>query len=363
MAIRRDRDLSRHLIRRRASGGGKKSNRQGAGGMKAKSSGLAKTCRVAVIGLGSMGHGMAQSLVRAGIKVVGYDVNRSAIEGFIAEGGAAAASPKAAAEGADVVLSVVVNAEQTEAVLFGADGCAQAMRPGSVFVSSATMAPAVARRMAARLEAMGPLYLDAPISGGARRAAEGALTVLASGSPAAMAGARPVLAAIATKLFELGDAPGTGAAFKIVNQLLAGVHIAAACEAVAFAAAQDLDLRKVYEVITQSAGNSWMFEDRMSHVLDADYAPKSAVNLFVKDLGIVLDIARAANLPVPVAGTALQMFIMTAAAGMGAEDDSSVARLYGQLMGTRLPESKHVGVDVAGKRRRPAGAKTHRRKP
>jgi 3-hydroxyisobutyrate dehydrogenase len=101
----------------------------------------------------------------------------------------------------------------------------------------------------------------------------------------------------------------------------------------------------------------------MSHVLDADYAPKSAVNLFVKDLGIVLDIARAANLPVPVAGTALQMFIMTAAAGMGAEDDSSVARLYGQLMGTRLPESKHGGVDVAGTRRRPAGAKTHRRKP
>lgn len=242
--------------------GGTTSDGQGARGMKVKSSDLAQNCRVAVIGFGSMGYGMAQSLIRAGMKVVGYDVNRKVIEAFVAEGGATAASPRSAAEHADILLSVVVNAEQTEAVLFGTDGCAQAMRPGSVFVSSATMAPAVARRMAARLEAMGLLYVDAPISGGARRAAEGALTVMASGTAAAMADARPVLAAISEKLFELGEAPGTAAAFKIVNQLLAGVHIAVACEALAFAAAQDLDLRKVYEVITQSAGNSWMFQDR-----------------------------------------------------------------------------------------------------
>ncbi|HMN87661.1 MAG TPA: NAD-binding protein, partial [Bauldia sp.] len=160
--------------------------------------------------------------------------------------------------------------------------------------------------------------------------------VLASGTPAAMAKAEPVLAAIAAKVFRLGDAAGTGAAYKMVNQLLAGVHIAAACEAIAFAAAQGLDIAKVYEVITQSAGNSWMFENRIPHVIDNDYTPRSAVEIFVKDLGIVLDMARDGRLTVPIAGQALQMYLATAAAGMGKDDDASVARLYEKLMATKL---------------------------
>ena len=190
---------------------------------------------------------------------------------------------------------------------------------------------------AQRRGASGLHYLDAPISGGAQRAAEGALTILASGSRAAFARARPALDAMAAKLYELGDAPGQGAAFKMINQLLAGVHIAAACEAIAFAARQGLDLGKVYEVITASAGNSWMFENRVPHVLDGDYAPRSAVEIFVKDLGIIQDMARAASFPVPVASAALQMFLMTAAAGMGRDDDASVARLFAKVAGIDLP--------------------------
>ncbi|MCB5174330.1 L-threonate dehydrogenase [Microvirga lenta] len=293
--------------------------------------------RVAVIGLGSMGFGMASSLRRAGFDVAGCDVDRSAVERFAAEGGRGAESPAQAAEGADIVVSVVVNAAQTEAVLFGRGGVAQAMPEGAVFVSSATMDPEAARRLAARLEESGRHYLDAPISGGARRAAEGALTILASGSPAAFAKARPALDAMASTLYELGDAPGQGAAFKMINQLLAGVHIAAACEAIAFAARQGLDIAKVYEVITASAGNSWMFENRVPHVLDGDYTPHSAVDIFVKDLGIIQDMARAAKFPVPVSAAALQMFLMTSAAGMGRDDDASVARLYAQVTGTKLP--------------------------
>jgi L-threonate 2-dehydrogenase len=211
------------------------------------------------------------------------------------------------------------------------------MAEGSVFVSSSPMDPAMARRLAKRLEAKGCLYLDAPISGGAQRAAEGALTILASGSPAAFTKARAALDAMAAKLYELGDEPGQGAAFKMINQLLAGVHIAAACEAITFAARQGLDLRKVYEVITASAGNSWMFENRVPHVLDGDYAPRSAVDIFVKDLGIIQDMARTAKFPVPVAAAALQMFLMTAGAGMGRDDDASVARLYGRVTRTPLP--------------------------
>ncbi|TIS79779.1 MAG: NAD(P)-dependent oxidoreductase [Mesorhizobium sp.] len=297
----------------------------------------AAALRVAVIGLGSMGFGMAASLRRAGFEVTGFDVNEQVVARFVATGGRGAQTPAQAAQAADVVVSVVVNAAQTEAILFGADGVAETLSEGAVFVSSATMDPDVARNLAARLETTGRLYLDAPISGGSVRAAEGALTILASGSAAAFARARPALDAMATKLYELGDEPGVGAAFKMINQLLAGVHIAAASEAIALAARQGLDIRKVYEVITASAGNSWMFENRIPHVLDGDYAPRSAVDIFVKDLGIIQDMARSAKFPVPVAAAALQMFLMTSAAGMGRDDDASVARLYARITGTDLP--------------------------
>jgi L-threonate 2-dehydrogenase len=199
------------------------------------------------------------------------------------------------------------------------------------------MDPDVARKLAARLEATGRLYLDAPISGGSIRAADGALTILASGSAPAFAKARPVLDAMAAKVYELGEEPGVGAAFKMINQLLAGVHIAAASEAIGFAARQGLDLGKVYEVIAASAGSSWMFENRIPHVLNGDYTPRSAVDIFVKDLGIIQDMARSAKFPVPVAAAAMQMFVMTSAGGMGRDDDASVARLYARITGIDLP--------------------------
>src|SRR5246127_5548483 len=278
--------------------------------------------KIAVIGLGSMGFGMATSLKHAGFEVTGCDVSDDAVARFVAGGGRGAKTPAEAAKGAGIVVSVVVNAAQTEAILFGKDGVAETLAKDAVFISSATMDTDVARRLAKQLDATGRHYLDAPISGVARRAAQGELTILASGSPAAFARARPALDAMAAKLYELGDAAGQGAAFKMINQLLAGVHIAAASEAIAFAARQGLDIRKVYEVITASAGNSWMFENRMPHVLDGDYAPRSAVEIFVKDLGIIQDMARNAKFPVPVAAAALQMFLMTAAPGLGPVADA-----------------------------------------
>jgi putative dehydrogenase len=296
--------------------------------------------RAAVIGLGAMGMGMALSLIRAGFDVAGFDVSPGAVDRLAAAGGRGARSVAEAAAGADAVVSVVVNAAQTEAILFGENGCAAAMPDGAVFVSCATMAPDAARTFGRRLEGLGRRYLDAPISGGAKRAAEGALTVLTSGSAAAYEKARPALAAMAQTVHELGAEPGVAAAFKMVNQLLAGVHIAAACEAITFAAKQGLDLAKVYEVITGAAGNSWMFENRVPHVLDGDYTPLSAVNIFTKDLGIVMDMSRLANFPVPMAAQALQLFTMTSAAGMGGDDDASVARFYAATAGVALPEKK-----------------------
>ncbi|MCB1380379.1 MAG: NAD(P)-dependent oxidoreductase [Alphaproteobacteria bacterium] len=298
-----------------------------------------ETVTAGVIGLGSMGFGMAQSMLRKGIAVSGTDLDSGALERLRAAGGVAAQSAAEAARGVDALLTVVVNAAQTESVLFGEGAAAAAMKPGGVIISSATMAPDDARRLAGRAADMGLHYLDAPISGGAAKAATGELTIMASGPAEAFAAARPLLDAIAATVYELGDQAGIGAAFKMVNQLLAGVHIAAACEAITFAAKLGLDLATVYKVITASAGNSWMFENRVPHILDGDYAPRSAVDIFTKDLGIVSDMGRKEKFPLPVAATALQMFLMTAAAGMGRDDDASVARLIARMTGIDLPPS------------------------
>jgi putative dehydrogenase len=299
---------------------------------------LNSALRVAVIGLGSMGIGMARSALAAGLAVSGCDIDEQAVKALQAAGGRECARPSDAAVGADIVATVVVNAAQTESVLFGDDGAVGAMRSGGVVISSATMSPDDARRLAARASDAGVHFLDAPISGGAVKAGEGRLTVMASGSQAAFDAARPALDAMAETVYELGDEPGIGASFKMVNQLLAGVHIAAACEAIALAGRLGLDLPKVYEVITRAAGNSWMFENRIPHVLDGDYAPRSAVDIFTKDLGIVSDMGRDQSFPVPMASTALQLFVMTSAAGFGRQDDASVARLYAQIAGVDLPE-------------------------
>jgi 3-hydroxyisobutyrate dehydrogenase len=293
--------------------------------------------KVCIIGLGSMGFGVASSLLRAGFDAIGYDVSKEAMARFEAAGGRTGKSPADAAEKADVVITVVVNGEQTETALFGENGAAAAMAQGGTILSFATMPPETARKLEAKASAAGLGYIDGPISGGATRAAAGELTVMASGRPEAFQHARPALDAIAQKVYELGDSAGPGSSFKIVNQLLAGVHIAAACEAITFAKALGLDIDKVYEVITASAGNSWMFENRVPHILEGDYSPRSAVDIFTKDLGIVSDLGRGLKFPLPIASTALQMFVMTAAAGFGRDDDTSIARMIANVTGLDLP--------------------------
>ncbi|WP_407660380.1 L-threonate dehydrogenase [Kaistia algarum] len=284
-----------------------------------------------------MGMGIANAQLRAGLDAVGFDVSADAMAHFVDQGGRVAPSAADAAEGADIVVSVVVSGAQTETMLFGSGGIADVMKAGAVFISCATMDPSLARSLAARLEARHVHYLDAPISGGAARAEAGALTVMASGSSEAFARARPVLGAMAATVHELGDAAGIGASFKMINQLLAGIHIVAASEAIALASKLGLDLDKVYEVITASAGNSWMFENRIPHVLSGDYAPHSAVEIFVKDLGIVQDMARGERYPAPLSAAALQMYLAASGLGMGREDDASLARVYALLSGAVLP--------------------------
>ena len=244
---------------------------------------------VGVIGLGAMGAGMAQSLRRAGHHVHVHDIRPEAAAAFAAEGGTACATLADMAAACRIVVSVVVNAQQTEAVLFGEGGIAPALQPGSVFIMCSTVDPNWSVALEARLQAQGVHYIDAPISGGAAKAASGQMTMMTAARPEAYAACEGVLDAMAAKVYRLGDSAGAGSKVKIINQLLAG-----------------------------------------------DYTPLSAVDIFVKDLGLVLDTARHSKFPLPLASTAHQMFMQASTAGHGREDDSAVIKIF---PGITLPQA------------------------
>jgi L-threonate 2-dehydrogenase len=296
--------------------------------------------KVGVIGLGSMGLGVARTLLAKGFEVHACDVRAEVTQAFGREGGVPAASPAILGAEVPVAITLVVNADQTEQVLFGPDGAAEYLKPGSVVIASATVAPDFAIDLGKRLASKGILMIDAPVSGGAARAAKGEMTIMGSGAPAAFEQAKAVLDAIATKVYRLGDVPGPGSKVKMINQLLAGVHIAAACEAMALGIKAGVDPRTLYEVISNSAGASWMFQNRVPHILEGDYTPLSAVNIFVKDLGIVLDSAKKMPFPLPITASAHQLYLAAAAQGHGMEDDSAVVKVFQALTGIELPLRK-----------------------
>jgi len=296
--------------------------------------------RIGVIGLGSMGMGMAVSLVKAGHDVAGSDVRASAMDSLVAAGGRGAATPAAVAEGAQLLILMVVNQAQVETVLFGADGAVAGLPKGAVVMLSSTVPAAFTEALDGRLTTTGHILLDAPVSGGAAKAKTGELTIMSSGSAAAYAVADPALAAVATTVYRLGDRPGIGSTVKTVNQLLAGVHIAAAAEAMALGTRAGADPRQLYEVISNSAGGSWMFQNRVPHMLDGDFTPLSSVEIFVKDLGLVLDTGRSLRFPLPIAAAAHQQFLAAAGSGHGGEDDAAVVKVYEAVAGISVARLK-----------------------
>lgn len=292
--------------------------------------------QIGIIGLGSMGYGMAKSCVAAGHGTYGFDVVPEQVERFRTEGGLPGVLHDVAA-GLDAAVVVVLNAHQTEEVLFGADGLVPKLRAGAVVLACATVPPEFARDMAERCAKAGVHYLDAPISGGAVKAASGRLSVMASGTKAAFEAAAPALDAMAETVFNLGAEAGAGSAMKAVNQLLAGVHIAVMAEALTFGMTQGVAPDKFVEVISKCAGSSWMLENRAPHIVAGDYTPHSQVNIWPKDLGIVLDIAKSANFSAPVTAAALQQFLAAAGMGLGGEDDAAVVKVYARNAGLTLP--------------------------
>ncbi len=292
--------------------------------------------KVAVFGLGSMGYGIASSALRGGFETYGVDVVPSQVKKFQSEGGAKAAIDDVAGQ-LDVVIVVVLNAAQTESVLFGDDGIAAKLKKGASVIACATVPPEFAKDMEARCAARGVNYLDAPISGGAAKAASGQLSIMASGTPQTFYAARPVLDAISETVFELGDSAGAGSAMKAVNQLLAGVHIATMAEALTFGMSQGVTPDKFLEVISKCAGSSWMLENRAPHIIDGDYTPLSQVNIWPKDLGIVLDVAKGAGFSAPITAAALQQYMVAVGMGLGGEDDAAIAKVYARNAGLKLP--------------------------
>lgn len=285
---------------------------------------------IAFIGLGAMGAPMAENLVKRQFRVTGFDMRAAAREALAAAGGHAAASAREAAEGADALILMVVNAAQARAVLFEA-GALSALAPEAAVVLMATCPPGEVEAIAAEVMKTGRHFIDAPVSGGVNGARNATLTIMVGAPAESFARAKPLLEALGDKVFHVGERPGQGATVKTVNQLLCGVHIAVAAEALSLAEKAGIDGTLLFEIMGGSAASSWMLKDRGPRMHEADPAVASAVDIFVKDLGIVLDAGRAAKAALPLAAAAHQMFLAASGLGHGGRDDSQVVRAYRAL--------------------------------
>ena len=291
---------------------------------------------ISVIGLGSMGFGIAQSLIRSGYNVYGQDKNTLQYKKLIEEGGLDADIPFG---DLDAVIIVVLNEAQTRDIIFGEEGIAEKLKKDTLVIVCTTVSPNFAKEMATACENKELLYLDAPISGGSIKSSQGKLSYMVSGSKNALVAAKPILDSTSETVFEFGEVVGSGSAMKAVNQMLAGVHIAAMAEAITFGITQGIEPERFLEVISKCAGSSWMLENRAPHIIDGDYSPKSSINIWPKDLGIVLDIARSSNFSAPITSAALQQFIAASGSGLGHEDDAAVAKIYARNAGIELPKN------------------------
>lgn len=292
---------------------------------------------IGFVGLGAMGLPMARNLVAAGHVVAGCDVRREPVDALAAAGGRAAAAPADAARDADVLILMVVNADQAEAVLFGEGGAASGLKRGAVVVASCTQPAARAKSLAARLDELGVLLLDAPVSGGVVGAEQGTLSIMASGPDAAFDKAAPVFDVLGKAVWRMGAEPGLGSMMKTVNQLMCGAHIAVAAEAMSLAARAGLDPKLAQDVLMAGAAASWMLGNRGPRMLQSDPPVTSAVDIFVKDLDIVLDAGRDLKAALPLAAAAHQMFLGASGMGAGSEDDSQVLKAYENLSGIKVP--------------------------
>ena len=288
---------------------------------------MTTTPKIAWIGLGAMGAPMALATAAAGMSVTAYDVSPDSLK-TVESHLSVASNAREAVTGADVVAIMVATGAQLDSVLFGDDGVASELKQDTVVLVMATVGPQAIESAAARLEDVNVRVVDAPVSGGVARAKTGDLLIMVGGESSDVSVVQPLLNAMAAKSPVVGPKPGDGQRFKIVNQLLCGVHIAAAAEALALADSMGLDLTQVHDVLGTGAAASFMFSDRGQRMVDENFDDvRSALDIFVKDMGLVSEAAREVHQQVPLSSTAEQLYVRGHREGLGRKDDSITFKL------------------------------------
>ena len=295
---------------------------------------------IGLIGPGAMGLGITQALVRGGFEVFVRDIDPARNALARASAATVCTSPAEVANCADIVITVVVDAGQTDEVCFGPHGIAESLKPGGIIMMCSTVGPAYAADLAERIGARGFVMVDAPISGGPARAAAGTMSMMLSGPAAALARCEPMLAAMSDKRYIISDKPGDGSRMKLVNNLMAAINLVGAAEAFALGIKGGLDPKKIYEVMTGSSGQSFMGGDRMKRVIEGDHTVTAAAPILTKDVGLALDIGQDLKFPLPLGSLAHQAMLATVGMGFDAEDDAWVIRTYQALSGIVLPGDK-----------------------
>jgi len=288
---------------------------------------------VCVIGVGAMGMGIARNLLRGGFRVAVRDIDPEREVLARGAGAQVVGSSREAGAVADAILVVVVDSAQIEQVLSGPDGLLASLGAGKLVLLCSTIAPGDSVGFAARIGATGAQVLDAPISGGPARAEAGTMSIMLAGPSQALSVAEPLLAVLAGKRFVIGERHGDAAKAKLVNNLMAGIHLMAGAEALALAARLGLDPRQMYHLIAASSGQSWMFEDRMGRALDGDYAPRAQSHVLTKDLTLANEAARSAGVELPLGRVARDLLKATCDAGWRIEDDAAALKYYRRRFG------------------------------
>ena len=286
--------------------------------------------RVGFVGLGTMGGAMAANVARAGFTVTAWNRTPGRATELGELGVQGADSPRAVAAASDVVVSIVSDTPDVEAVLFGPDGVAEGAAKGSLVVDMSTISPSATRDFAGRLAARGVAMLDAPVSGGSEGAKKGTLTIFVGGEAADLERARPVLAAMGTTITLVGPI-GSGQAVKAVNQvILAGTYLGVA-EGIVLAIKAGLDVEQTIGALSGGAAQSWVLANRSGRMLANDYPLGFKVALHRKDLGIALQLARETGTALPISALCEQIEAGLIGAGHGDDDMSAVARAIRSL--------------------------------
>jgi 3-hydroxyisobutyrate dehydrogenase len=290
---------------------------------------------IAFIGLGSMGGGMAANLVKAGFKVVGVDIDSRRTAALAEKGGTIVATPAEAARAADRIITMVETTAQTEAVIEGPGGVLEGARSGQHLAMMSTIDPIATKRLHDTLKAKGLTMVDAPVSGGSGRAAEGSLAIICGGEAADVAGWQPAFKAMSANQFHVGSI-GQGLALKLVNNLLIQTSTVAIAEAFVMGAKAGLDPKVMYDVIKVSTGASFALDFRVPRFLSGDFSPGGTVDISYKDQELETAFAKALGVPLFLANVSQQVYQMGRAKGLGKQDGASIVKLYEEMAGVKL---------------------------